>query len=134
MQRSTDGKDFTDLLTATLAVFSRDTSTAVVGIWWNVLEEFDLADVRAAFSAYLFGYDPKRYPLVPSTITDIVRDIRRKRIGAEQSSMLLLPSPAGQRRVEHSAASILRPRTAPAIEIPLGARVKISGRTQWRGQ
>lgn len=64
-------KEFASIVSATLKVYRAEADTEVLKLWWAVLSRYDMADVRAGFSAFLSSPSSKFQP-VPADIVGAI--------------------------------------------------------------
>lgn len=51
--RDSDKRQFMELMTATMKYYDKDVDTGSMGIYWNGLQDFELADVQNAFGQHI---------------------------------------------------------------------------------
>ena len=86
-----DAAPFADLIAAARAAFNQPVDTAVGAIYWRVLRQYDLDDVRAAVDKCLASAD--RMP-PPGQLAADLRDIRKRRhLEAQTAKYLAEPAP-----------------------------------------
>ena len=73
MQGLDDKREFAEIMKATLAIYGKDASKAVLELYWNALLPNDIDTVRQAFSNWLTDPDQGRFSPKPA---DIIRNIQ----------------------------------------------------------
>ncbi|EME2523778.1 hypothetical protein ABDY00_004406 [Yersinia enterocolitica] len=73
MQGLDDKREFAEIMKATLAIYGKDASKAVLELYWNALLPNDIDTVRKAFSNWLTDPDQGRFSPKPA---DIIRNIQ----------------------------------------------------------
>ncbi|ARZ00782.1 hypothetical protein AXW38_07270 [Yersinia ruckeri] len=73
MQGIADRREFAEVMKATLAIYGKDASKAVLDLYWNALLPYDIDTVRQAFSNWLTDPDQGRFSPKPA---DIIRNIQ----------------------------------------------------------
>ncbi|MFM1333051.1 hypothetical protein [Yersinia enterocolitica] len=73
MQGLDDKREFAEIMKATLAIYGKDASKAVLDLYWNALLPYDIDTVRQAFSNWLTDPDQGRFAPKPA---DIIRNIQ----------------------------------------------------------
>ncbi|EMV5749958.1 hypothetical protein [Yersinia enterocolitica] len=73
MQGVADRREFAEVMKATLAIYGKDASKAVLDLYWNALLPYDIDTVRQAFSNWLTDPDQGRFAPKPA---DIIRNIQ----------------------------------------------------------
>lgn len=73
MQGVTDKREFAEIMKATLAIYGKDGSKAVLDLYWNALLPYEIDTVRHAFSHWLTDPDQGRFSPKPA---DIIRNIQ----------------------------------------------------------
>ncbi len=73
MQGIADRREFAEVMKATLAIYGKDASKAVLDLYWNALLPYDIDTVRQAFSDWLTDPDQGRFSPKPA---DIIRNIQ----------------------------------------------------------
>lgn len=68
----TDKREFRDIITATMDVYSKDTSPDVLRIWWAALLNFSIDEVRSGFSKYIRSTEYGRFPPKPADIITMI--------------------------------------------------------------
>lgn len=76
-----DRQRFVACLAAAGEVYGKPASEAVMGVWWNVLETYDIAAVEAAFAIHLSDPDSGQFMPKPA-------DIVRRMSGTTQDTAL----------------------------------------------
>lgn len=73
MQGLDDKREFAEVMKATLAIYGKDASKAVLELYWHALLPYDIGTVRHAFSNWLTDPDQGRFSPKPA---DIIRNIQ----------------------------------------------------------
>ena len=64
--------NFVKILTATLAIYDKTATADVIGLWWNLLQPYDMQAIEKAFSDYLRSPDSKFSPPKPGGIIEMI--------------------------------------------------------------
>lgn len=73
--KSTEKNAFAALLKVSLSGYTKTLSAEAMTLWWNILERYELAEIRDALFRYL---DSKEcaFPPQPGQISNIIRDMK----------------------------------------------------------
>ncbi|CNI91284.1 hypothetical protein [Yersinia enterocolitica] len=94
MQGLDDKREFAEIMKATLAIYGKDASKAVLELYWNALLPYDIDTVRKAFSNWLTDPDQGRFSPKPADIIRNIQNIAGKPdwLSANEAWALALPA------------------------------------------
>ncbi|HDL7313788.1 TPA: hypothetical protein PXN27_000547 [Yersinia enterocolitica] len=94
MQGLDDKREFAEIMKATLAIYGKDASKAVLDLYWNALMPYDIDTVRKAFSNWLTDPDQGRFSPKPADIIRNIQNIAGKPdwLSANEAWALALPA------------------------------------------
>ncbi|WP_145500071.1 hypothetical protein [Yersinia bercovieri] len=94
MQGVADRREFAEVMKATLAIYGKDASKAVLDLYWNALLPYDIDTVRQAFSSWLTDPDQGRFSPKPADIIRNIQNIAGKPdwLSANEAWALALPA------------------------------------------
>lgn len=94
MQGLDDKREFAEIMKATLAIYGKDASKAVLELYWNALLPNDIDTVRQAFSNWLTDPDQGRFSPKPADIIRNIQNIAGKPdwLSANEAWALALPA------------------------------------------
>lgn len=67
---------FVKALTATLAIYDKTATADVIGLWWNLLQPYDMQAIEKSFADYLRSPDSKFSPPKPGGIIELIDNSR----------------------------------------------------------
>lgn len=94
MQGVADRREFAEVMKATLAIYGKDASKAVLDLYWNALLPYEIDTVRQAFSNWLTDPDQGRFSPKPADIIRNIQNIAGKPdwLSANEAWALALPA------------------------------------------
>lgn len=76
---TSDKKAFGELLADVMALYRRDVSSFALGVWWDALAGFELAQVAKAFSAHAMDPEHGQFPPLPADLVRVLQGTRTDR-------------------------------------------------------
>jgi len=125
--RDSEKAPFLNILLASLAMRDKSATAETVGLWWNLLREYELSDVEQAFCIYLKSREGRFSPQ-PSNIIEIIDAMRPDgRLGADEA-WAMIP-------MDENASAVMTQEMAEALHIArplLDAGDKIAARMSFK--
>ena len=110
-----DKKEFGEILSAVMMLYSKDATTILLRLYWNSLIEYPLEQVRRAFDHWV--KDPKQGTFMPKP-ADIIRTIQEENgtpesqwLSANEAWAVAIPA------IDEAATVVWTPEIAKAFEV-----------------